>query len=64
MHPNSAGNFYSTNPNVALPYTVQLTYQGRERDMTGLVTAPTDGDCNGCHTADGTNGAPGRIMLP
>ena len=64
MHPNSAGNFDSTNPNVALPYTVQLTYQGRERDMTGLVTAPTDGDCNGCHTADGTNGAPGRIMLP
>jgi mono/diheme cytochrome c family protein len=46
------------------PYTVRLTYQGRERDMTGLVFAPTDGDCNACHTETGTNGAPGRIMLP
>ena len=46
------------------PYTVRVTYQGRERDMTGLVTAPTDGDCNSCHTETGTNGAPGRILLP
>jgi mono/diheme cytochrome c family protein len=46
------------------PYTVKLTYQGRERDMTGLVTAPTDGDCNACHTETGDQGAPGRILLP
>jgi mono/diheme cytochrome c family protein len=46
------------------PYTVKLTYQGRERDMTGLVTPPTDGDCNSCHTETGMNGAPGRILLP
>ena len=22
------------------------------------------GDCNGCHTAQGANGAPGRVALP
>jgi len=63
LHPDSAGNFYSQVA-ITVPYTVRLTYQGRERDMTGLVTAPTDGDCNKCHTADGTQGSPGRIMLP
>jgi mono/diheme cytochrome c family protein len=61
--PNSAGNFYSL-IHITPPYTVKLTYQGRERDMTGLTTAATNGDCNSCHTMDGTNGAPGRIMLP
>lgn len=59
------GNFYMrAPPSLVPPYTVKLTYQGRERDMTGLVTAPTDGDCNSCHTETGTNGAPGRILLP
>lgn len=62
--PNSAGNFYIRSGSLTPPYTVKLTYQGRERDMTGLITAPTNGDCNSCHTMDGTNGAPGRIMLP
>jgi mono/diheme cytochrome c family protein len=57
------GNFYAT-AIITPPYTVKLTYQGRERDMTGLVTAPTDGDCNSCHTETGDNGAPGRILLP
>ena len=62
---NSDGNFYAYAPPVVKPpYTVKLTYQGRERDMTGLVTAPTDGDCNTCHTENGANGSPGRIMLP
>jgi len=61
--PNSTGNFYSK-ISITPPYTVKLTYQGRERDMTGLTTTPTNGDCNSCHTMDGTNGAPGRIMLP
>jgi len=64
------GNFYMYGPGhiggvtLVPPYTVRLTYQGRERDMTGLVTPPTDGDCNSCHTETGTNGAPGRILLP
>jgi hypothetical protein len=60
---NSAGNFYSTT-SITPPYTVKLSYQGRERDMTGLVTSATDGNCNSCHSMEGTNGAPGRIVLP
>ena len=63
LAPNATGNFYSYSA-ITPPYTVKLSYQGRERDMTGLITAPTNGDCNSCHTMDGSNGAPGRIMLP
>lgn len=62
---NTAGNFYAyAPPSLVPPYTVKVTYQGRERDMTGLITAPTDGDCNKCHTETGDQGAPGRILLP
>jgi mono/diheme cytochrome c family protein len=64
--PNSVGNFSSSAP-VALPFTAKVTYMGRERDMVG---SQTSGDCNACHTQNGTttttNGspAPGRIILP
>ena len=33
----------------------------KTRQMQGTVTS---GDCNSCHTVNGTNGAPGRIMAP
>jgi hypothetical protein len=36
-------------------------YQGHERAMNA---APASGDCNTCHTQDGTMNAPGRIVLP
>jgi predicted CXXCH cytochrome family protein len=29
--------------------------------MNGTVNS---GDCNGCHTVAGANGAPGRILAP
>ncbi len=59
---NSAGNFYSpTNTGIALPYTARITHNG----LTSTMTTPqTDGDCNTCHTAQGTNGAAGRIVWP
>jgi hypothetical protein len=38
-----------------------VTYMGRERAM---VTMQTSGDCNSCHTQNGANAAPGRIVLP
>jgi mono/diheme cytochrome c family protein len=66
LTPNSVGNFYSTAA-VALPFTAKVTYMGRQRDMVG---SQTSGDCNACHTQNGTttttNGspAPGRIILP
>jgi hypothetical protein len=57
---NSVGNFYSSTPFV-LPFRAKVVYAGRERDM---LTPQMTGACNSCHTADGANGAPGRIMLP
>ena len=38
-----------------------VTADGRERVMRG---ARESGDCNACHTEQGANGAPGRIVLP
>jgi mono/diheme cytochrome c family protein len=57
---NSVGNFYSRSAVVA-PFHVKVTDGTKERAMTQAVTA---GDCNSCHTEQGANGAPGRIMAP
>jgi cytochrome c553 len=51
---------------LAKPYRAKLVYRGRERVM---VTEQSSGDCNACHTQQGTNPtggapAPGRITLP
>lgn len=56
----TSGNFYST-AQIAMPFTAKVTYQGRTRSMN---TPQMSGDCNTCHTQDGLNGAPGRILLP
>jgi cytochrome c553 len=60
LTPNGAGNFYYQGT-VALPYLAKVLYMGRERVM---VDKQTSGDCNACHTQDGTMSAPGRILLP
>lgn len=57
---NSGGTFAGSAV-LTLPYTAEVQYQGNSRPM---VTPQTDGDCNGCHTENGANGAPGRILLP
>jgi len=44
-----------------MPFKAKVTYMGRERAMNA---AQTSGDCNACHTQNGTNSAPGRILLP
>jgi hypothetical protein len=56
----SAGNFYST-AGITAPFRVKILYQGRERDM---LSPQAFGSCNFCHTPNGANAAPGRIMLP
>ncbi len=62
MTTNQAGNFFSASDNgLATPYTAKLTYQGRERPM---ITPQTDFNCANCHTAQGANAAPGRIVVP
>ncbi len=57
---NEAGNFY-TRQKIKVPYRARVTDGVKERQMMGSVTS---GDCNGCHTTLGANGAPGRIMAP
>jgi hypothetical protein len=60
LTPGTSGNFNSRTT-VALPFKAKVTYMGRERAM---VTPQSTGDCNSCHTQNGANGAPGRIVLP
>jgi hypothetical protein len=57
---NSAGNFYYTGT-VRLPFTAKVVVNGKERVMVGPQTL---GDCNACHTQNGLQGAPGRIIVP
>jgi hypothetical protein len=58
---NSAGNFTYRALSFATPYTAKVVSGSNERVM---ATAQTNGDCNGCHSETGSNGAPGRIMAP
>jgi hypothetical protein len=66
LTPNAAGNFSFTGT-VSKPYKAKVVYMGRERAM---IAAQTSGDCNSCHTQNGTlvpgttAKPPGRIILP
>jgi len=60
LTPNQSGNFFYDGA-ITFPFRAKITYQGRERIMTA---AQTNGSCNACHTQNGANGAPGRILLP
>lgn len=57
---NRAGNFY-TNEDIAMPYTIVLERDGETLEMGG---AQSDGACASCHTAEGANSAPGRVVAP
>ncbi len=46
---------------VVFPIRAKVVAAGRERAMS---VAQHTGDCNSCHTEQGRNGAPGRILLP
>lgn len=61
--PNAAGNFTSSAvvAGVPLPYRARLVAGGLSRSMTTLQQS---GDCNGCHTEQGENDAPGRLVWP
>jgi mono/diheme cytochrome c family protein len=56
----NGGNGGPTNQFLA-PYRVKVTDGTNTRVMAGNFTA---GDCNSCHTKDGANNAPGRILAP
>jgi mono/diheme cytochrome c family protein len=63
---NSAGNFFLRGT-ITTPYQAEVHSGGSVRVMTHTQTS---GDCNGCHTVNGSSNtagatsAPGRIMAP
>lgn len=61
--PGEAGNFTSSAvaAGVPVPYRARLVANGQTRSMTTLQES---GDCNACHTEQGENGAPGRLVWP
>lgn len=57
---NEAGNFFTEDALVA-PYRVKVIRGDETRAMSELAE---HGDCNLCHTVEGDEDAPGRIMAP
>ena len=57
---NTVGNFFTTAA-VTFPFHAKVVRGTVERVMTA---AQSTGNCNGCHTEVGANGAPGRIVAP
>ena len=58
------GNFSldaKTSLPLTMPFRAKVVRNGVERVM---ATPQSTGNCNGCHTEDGLNGAPGRILAP
>jgi hypothetical protein len=58
--PNSVGNFYYRGV-IAYPFTAKVV---RGSAVRAMATPQTNGECNACHTPDGIQGAPGRIVPP
>ena len=58
-----SGNFFSNGDgaNLVTPITARVL-QGDK--VLPMVTPVDTGDCNTCHTQEGKEGAPGRIILP
>jgi mono/diheme cytochrome c family protein len=60
LTPNAVGNFTSL-ARVVLPYMVEIRAAGRVR---AAATPHQNGDCNSCHSQQGQQGAPGRLLMP
>ena len=61
---DKSGNFINR---TALPaqYRARVTLGGKSREMATVQTAESTGvECNSCHTAVGSQNAPGRIIWP
>jgi hypothetical protein len=60
---NASGNFFlkAWGNSVSMPFTAKVIYKGNENAM---ATPQSSGNCAACHTAQGLNGAPGRIIVP
>ena len=60
---NDAGNFFlrARDASVTMPIHAVVKWSGNQH---GMVAAQSTGACNSCHTEQGANGAPGRILIP
>ena len=58
---NSAGNFYFKDSGLVFPVTTKVIENGVERVMVAPIET---GNCAECHTAEGLDGAPGRVIAP
>jgi hypothetical protein len=57
---NDVGNFHYDG-GIATPYHVKVVASGK---VNAMSASPESGECNGCHTRNGANSAPGRILVP
>jgi hypothetical protein len=62
---NAVGNFYlgAQSGTITFPYKAEVTRAGKTVQMLTSRSAG-ETDCASCHTAEGTSGAPGRIVAP
>ncbi|MCA9493367.1 MAG: hypothetical protein KC621_25725 [Myxococcales bacterium] len=59
---NPAGNFFLyAGTALVTPYTARVLVDGVE--AARMIGAQTEGSCGSCHTVDGAEGAPGRIVV-
>lgn len=62
LETNKSGNFSTRRfARLAFPITAKVIYKGKVNQM---YTPQASGDCNSCHSAAGSNGAPGRVVIP
>jgi hypothetical protein len=57
---SSSGNFMSVQGGVPGRYRARVTVDGVVKSE--MKSFQTNGDCNSCHTEQGKNGAPGRVL--
>ncbi|KYF75283.1 hypothetical protein BE11_09655 [Sorangium cellulosum] len=62
---NASGNFlfdtFQDRTPITFPITARVVKGDKERKM---LAPQMSGDCNSCHSQDGAEGAPGRIVAP
>jgi hypothetical protein len=62
LTPSSLSGSFNSTTTIKMPYTAKVTNSAGA--MRAMTASQSMGNCNGCHTQAGANGAPGRIMAP
>lgn len=61
IEPNASGNFYTTH---TFRYPLRRVRVISPSGHFAQMDNPPSGDCNSCHTREGAEGAPGRVIAP